>query len=488
MPKYTQSKVTAAIGCGLALAGAGTSAQAQVDTNATTRVKKVVVTGSNIPTAETVPPVPVDIYTAEQIEKTGATTINQLTKPLPSFIGNGNFGESRGNGGNGQATIALRGIGGGTLILLNGRRFANGDLNSIPVAAIDRIEVLKDGGSAIYGADAVAGVVNIILKKDFNGAEFGATYGNTFETDVGQKNFYFVTGVSTEKSSLMVGGSYYDANGLYSVDRARSDPRNPLPTFANPIGTSNPGRTRSSDPGAVAAFPELATGTVYTGAPGTTGASTAAYLPYDTTTSAYPDRFPFPTYTPAITPNQRYSIFANAAHKLFGDNLEFFAEGMYTRTYNYNQLAPTPGVFEAFGVVVPANNPFNVYGVPLNRVRYRFLDLGPRTDENFGDIFRFLAGLRGRVGQTSWNWEAAALWSEDRRIEKEGNDVNSTALQAALNDTNPATSFNVFGNSFGTSANTPAAINAVRQSLFINTRNTLWLIDAKASEIGRAKA
>src|ERR1043166_8300743 len=125
MPKYTQSKVTAAIGCGLALAGGVTLAQAPMGTKATPRGKKCGVTGSNIPTAETVPPVPVDIYTAEQIEKTGATTINQLTKPLPSFIGNGNFGESRGNGGNGQATIALRGIGGGTLIILYGRRFAN---------------------------------------------------------------------------------------------------------------------------------------------------------------------------------------------------------------------------------------------------------------------------------------------------------------------------------------------------------------------------
>ena len=162
------------------------------DTNAPTKLKPTVVTGSLIPSAETAQPTPVDIISIEQVEKVGAQNLYQLVRTLPGAYGPGNFGDSRGNGGNGTAGIGIRGLNKGTLVLINGRRVApenhgigsgNVDLNLIPLAAIDRVEILKDGASAIYGADAQAGVVNIILKKDFKGAEYFASYGNTTETD-----------------------------------------------------------------------------------------------------------------------------------------------------------------------------------------------------------------------------------------------------------------------------------------------------------------
>jgi iron complex outermembrane recepter protein len=112
------------------------------------QMEKAVVTGSYIPTSELVGPSPVEVYNADELDKLGVKTMEQLVKTLPSAVGAGNFGVSRGNGGDGSASIALRGIPGGTLVLLNGRRMPpnsnfNGssvDLNLIPVAAIDRIE------------------------------------------------------------------------------------------------------------------------------------------------------------------------------------------------------------------------------------------------------------------------------------------------------------------------------------------------------------
>src|SRR6266540_4096406 len=194
------------------------------------KLEKTVVTGSLIPTAETVGPAPVAVVSAVELERRDVRAVEQLAKILPSAFGGGNFGSSRGNGGDGSASIALRGIPGGTLVLINGRRVAPNsffdgstvDLNTIPLAAVERIEILKDGGSAIYGADAVAGVVNFILKKNYNGSEFNAYYGNTTDSDVGTQNYSFVMGSSDEKSSFLVGGSYFKQNALFSKDRDRS--------------------------------------------------------------------------------------------------------------------------------------------------------------------------------------------------------------------------------------------------------------------------
>src|SRR5580765_803567 len=196
------------------------------ETNAPTQLKPTVLTGSLLPTFETITAAPVDVYTIEEIERTGVDSVPELIRRLPAISGNASFGDSRGNGGDGSAAVGLRNIPLGTLVLINGRRIApnqlplaaNVDINSIPLAAIDRIEILKDGASAIYGADALAGVVNVILKKDFNGTELYGRYGNTFDTDTSEQNWSFVTGVTSDKGALLIGGSYYKNNALMSND------------------------------------------------------------------------------------------------------------------------------------------------------------------------------------------------------------------------------------------------------------------------------
>jgi iron complex outermembrane recepter protein len=435
-------------------------------TNAPRELERVVVTGSFIPTADEVAPVPVQVYSAEVIRQSGSFTINELTKRLPSFMGNGNFAESRSNGGSGQAGISLRGVGGGTLVLINGRRFANADLNTIPVSAVDRIEVLKDGASAVYGADAVGGVVNIILRQNYKGAEAGFYYGNTSETDMSTVQTYFLIGESGEKGGITVGGQFQRANGLFSVDRDRSRPEF---TAAQTSGSPNPGRIRTSDTNALALFPGLEDGLVYRGPVGSTPTATGQYSAWQ----GLPDRFPFPVYTPAILANERYNLFGTLNRKLIDDNLEFFAEGSYANNTFHNQYAPTPG----FGLVVPADNPFNRFGVPLDNVNYRFTELGPRLERFDGTITRYLGGFRGEIPESSWRWEAAMLFTRDERPTVRGGDVSQPRLDAALNSTDPSTAYNILG----FQSNDGRALGLISQESLQVIRNDLWIADVKAN-------
>src|SRR5476651_351533 len=182
-----------AVGVGLPFLIAA-SAYAQAPTPAAeATTERVIVTGSYIPTAETESALPVTVYTAEVLQKQGANSPVEGLRQLPSFVGNAAT-ENDSNGGDGTATINLRGLGSeNTLVLVNGRRMFNqlgvsSDINLIPIGALSRTEVLKDGASAIYGSDAVSGVVNFVMingpgEKPYEGAELYALYGNTTDTD-----------------------------------------------------------------------------------------------------------------------------------------------------------------------------------------------------------------------------------------------------------------------------------------------------------------
>lgn len=438
------------------------------EANAPEMTKPMIVTGSLIPTAETVTAVPVDVITAETIERLPARTVDEIIRRQPSAVGAGNFGLSRGNGGNGMASIALRGIPGGTLLLVNGRRMATYDVNAIPMGAIDRVEILKDGGSSLYGADAVAGVVNVILKKDYSGMEVNAQYGNTTDTDVGEQRYDFVTGSTSEKTSVLVGGSYYKVNALYSRDRERSRPDLTPGSdgyYLNTSGTGNPGRIGNGQLGTTSS------GVFYTGAPGTTPTSPADFRDFNPDT----DRFPYPMYTPATRDAERYSLFANAEHSIFGENLKFFTEGFYTYSWNYNQLAPTPITSGSTGLRVPANNAFNVFGTEIRNWNYRPDELGPRTDENQFDIYRFVGGFKGQIADSTWHWEAAALYARQDGVNTQGNDISRNGLATALASTDPATAFNIFGNR----ANSVGSLNLIRLDHYTFDLDELFMVDAK---------
>ncbi|MGE8234627.1 MAG: TonB-dependent receptor plug domain-containing protein, partial [Stenotrophomonas sp.] len=204
---------------------------AQPPNEAARTLDAVQVTGSHIKRAQLSGVGPVSVIDAQAIERSGATSVDTLLQRLPASAG---FAGSQSNAywaenGYGTTQVNLRGLGiNRTLVLLNGRRIVNGgtganssvDLNMIPVSLIERVEVLKDGASAIYGADAVAGVVNIITKQGFDGAEAAVRYGQTTRGDGDEAAVDLAWGVTSDRGSLMAGINYAEGGTVNMASRA----------------------------------------------------------------------------------------------------------------------------------------------------------------------------------------------------------------------------------------------------------------------------
>src|SRR5262245_31000864 len=197
-------------------------------------VERVIVTGSNIPTAEETGPNPVDTYRPADLEKLGIRNAQDLQTFLPQEAG-GTVNLNIGNGGDGTVQINLRGLlPKETLILIDGKRFAFGslgaagfsqgqDINLIPFPMIDHIDILKDGASAVYGSDAVTGVVNFFLIHKFRGLEIGGNYGNTnlgASNEMGEWEAWIKAGTGDDKTDIVVIADFWQrTGGVFSRDR-----------------------------------------------------------------------------------------------------------------------------------------------------------------------------------------------------------------------------------------------------------------------------
>ena len=198
------------------------------------QVERVIVTGSNIPTAEETGPNPVDTYRPADIEKLGIRNATDLTTFLPQEAG-GTTNLNIANGGDGTVQFNLRGLlAKETLVLVDGKRVAFGslnpvgfsggvDINLIPFPMIDHIDILKDGASAVYGSDAICGVVNFFLIHKFRGLEIGGSYGNTnlgASNDMGEWEAWIKAGTGDDKTDIVVIADFWErTGGLFSRDR-----------------------------------------------------------------------------------------------------------------------------------------------------------------------------------------------------------------------------------------------------------------------------
>src|ERR1700693_977098 len=200
------------------------NAAAPATTEAT--AERVVVTGSNIPTAEEVGPNPVDTYRRDDITRLGVRTPSDLVLRIPAATGS-NTTENNTNGGDGSTRISLRGIDPKeTLVLQDGRRLTYAgtgsiDFNQFPLGLIDHIDILKDGASPIYGTEAVAGVVNVFLIHRFRGLEVYGSYGKTnlgFANDRGEETGYMLAGTGDDKTNIVVYAGMYQAAAINSAD------------------------------------------------------------------------------------------------------------------------------------------------------------------------------------------------------------------------------------------------------------------------------
>jgi iron complex outermembrane receptor protein len=442
--------------------------------------ERVFVTGSAIPTAAEVGPNPVLNVTRDLINKSGERNTEELLRNLTVSNANGVPVSNNENGSNtavGAATIALRGFDArATLILLDGRRVApypTGnrrvvfvDLNSIPESAIQSIEILKDGASTTYGADAVAGVVNIKRWKDYRGAEAKFEYGNTTDKDSGSINTALTFGVGDGKTNVSGTVNYYHRNSIFNHDRDYSAVPPFLSSNASPYNLQVTNAAVAEAGGTV--IPS-AGGNQFASAPnGTNGLAPAnAYLYGAGRPRSGPNGFNFNEFSLSFPSSERYGGYVAMDHKIFGDQLVIYADGMYQDVKTHNELAaPATGNFQSpgfttlaipprvanpagttpfggptyaeTGVTPGAFNPFN----PFNQIisggtRARLAEFGNRLFDNESEAWLATIGFRGdKLFNGTWGYDTAFRYSQIQNTTT-GTQVSISRFNRILNQADP---------------------------------------------------
>jgi outer membrane receptor protein involved in Fe transport len=394
--------------------------QAQTANNNTDQksqsLETIVVTGSNIRRVDVETANPVVTIDKAAIQASGKVNLGDLVQDLPSIAGNA-MNPQVNNGGIGTAGVSLRGLGSNrTLLLINGHRipFQLQDLNLLPIAVVERIEVLTDGASAVYGSDAIAGVVNIITRTNYQGAEFGADYGIADRDDGQRTKYHAVFGQSTDKGSVMIGFQYDKQDPVSAANRAFS---NRAQYIYNTGVNTHAGSSRT--PGGRFFVP--AGSPIATQLGCTSVTVSGNQLPPFEHPPAASD---FRCYKPAndsfnfqavgnynLVPNERTGLFALGNYKLT-DSVEAYAELLYHKTVTHTQLAPYPFDLVGNGLIVPANQYYNPFGVTFGNngasstIALRLTSLGNRGSKiaNTTELGNF--GFKGNFGDTSWNWDA----------------------------------------------------------------------------------
>jgi iron complex outermembrane receptor protein len=433
----------------------GTTQFAAAQDSATSAPQTVYVTGSNIKRTDKEGTSPISVMSAQDIKSTGATTVADLMKYIPAmgtdgnqdFVGGASFSK-------GAATASLRGFGSSsTLILLNGRRMNPApyadpntgnsviyDLNSIPVSAIERIEVLQDGASAIYGSDAIAGVINFILKQSYQGAEVAARGGANDDGNFRKKGASFIFGkgdLEADGHSFLITGDitqrdrtarrdatdieyeqYQILNGRYRSNYSTYVSQYPTIARETSPGSRNFGVTRATAPNnlvfstACPASEQITLGVKDGLNPATSTILGRTVCNYDAI-----------QYDEAQGWGRDVNLLSHGELKL-GQNVTAFADLNYSRNQRrYTQAPISIGVgsvtnFTATGVgtpyqtILPVGHPDNPFPNSRASAYYRFVGLnGDAASDNQG--VRALAGLRG--SHFGWDWESALLWNRAER-------------------------------------------------------------------------
>jgi iron complex outermembrane recepter protein len=428
----------------------------------------IVVTGTRI---RGVAPAGAQVITIDRstIDQTGYSSTDQLLQSLPQNVATGaSEANTRGAGSADMNAdygtgVNLRGLGtASTLVLVNGHRVAAGgsgsfvDVSTIPLSAIERVEVLPDGASALYGSDAVGGVVNIVLRKDFDGAETSVRYGGAEGTDKVQLDQLW--GTSWDGGNLLLSYEYSKRGALAARDRDY------YTADLVPFGGSDL-RLPYSNPGNI-----IAGNGSYAIPPGQNGQglSPGALIPGKINLLDQ-------DLGSDILPEQTQNSIVTSLHQDLGSSADLFAEGYFTerdfRTLGGAYVGP---------INVPRSNPFFVSPVPGAQsvsVEYSFLnDMGNLI--NSGRVFDYTGTIGANIDLPyGWRSQLSGSYSVDDEQDFAGNQVNTALLQAALADPNPATAFNPFG--AGSNTN-PATINAIRGYINDYVKTAIRSVDGTA--------
>ena len=483
---------TSALVLSLALAPADIARAQEAD-----QMEEVVVTGSRIRRNPLDEPVAIMEIGAGDIESTGLTNLADALQQLPisgsainsqfNVPGNSGFPQDGSGIGAGAAQLSIRNVSAKrTLVLVDGRRWIAGasasgvpgavDLNTIPDNVIERVEILQDGASAIYGSDAIGGVVNIITRQDYEGFRLDAQAGGYLSDSDGESyEFSGLWGGGNDTTHFVLSMGYRDERGVETFDRARS-------AYPSPDATScAAGGCSSFTPQARLVFgPNIGPGggfqdiTLNDGVLNDGGANIPQWDPNDPDGGAdfhafsTADRFNFngPTYNFLRTPNERVNVYANVRHDV-APNVTLFARASYTNRSSETKGAPEPlclgagcGSRITDNFVVSALNPYNFTGLDLSVANGNLEFFGRRPLESGGRLFfqdvntyMVTAGLEGDFQGAGRNfyWDLNAGYGDNRGFQEKLNSHNAAKLQVAMGDpavcaaTPNCVPFNFFG-------------------------------------------
>jgi iron complex outermembrane recepter protein len=413
-------------------------------------IEEIVVTGSRIPRKELTTAAPVTVLDKEQLEKTGRTTIGEILQSLPeqSNAINTQFN----NGGDGATRVNLRGLGTQrTLVLLNGRRHVAGgtganstvDLNAIPTAAIQRIEILKDGGSAVYGSDAISGVVNIITRKDYSGTEFRAFSGIAQKGDGLLYDLSMTTGQSTERGNILFTAGYYTQKESWAGDREFSKYDTDYDWGSRQIytlGSSSTPEGRIFTRGAAATDGNAAWQALRAQYPNaasfTLDPTSNEWRPFSAigVQDAGGDLYNYQPDNYLVTPQERAHVYAAGGLRL-GSSARAFFEASYTNRQSAQKLAPEPLFTTSEGLTVSGANAYNPFGRDFVDARRRLVEFGNRDFTQDLTTFRLVTGVEGKMTEgplAGFNWDLAYNVGRTQGIETKQGMLQRSKLANAI--------------------------------------------------------
>lgn len=508
----------------------------------------IVVVGTRIEGARVTEALPVVVVGQDKIDAVGAVSGDELIRAIPQMgdvsFNPGNNAQTSNAARGDVGSVNLRSLGvGNTLVLLNGRRVVTHpasqglsdtgtvpvlsyNSNAIPTTGLQRLEVLLDGAAALYGSDAVAGVVNTVLKDNYDGLRLQAQYGGAEGTHLREFQGNILAGKSFERGNITVSLEFTDRSALRAEDQdftASADLRPLFADYPDFAGSTTPdGRaTRGAWPALMVPVtggrPRRGTTNLTTAAGaftvrptslgGCTQALTADLCLVNTalaTTGAFRNlRYDTAVGTTVMPSVQRYNAFANGHYDLT-DTLTLFGEFGY---YSSSTIRQQPPVINLNQIWIPASNYYNPFGattingqpnpnripgltnvpaegLPVLLTTYRFVDTGPQTVKVTGEQLRGLIGIRGETA--GFKWDSAFVYSEASAVDSSVA-VRSSALQQSLALSTPD-AYNPFNGGCQTTLSygdcTPssqAAIDAITFQLRRRSKTTLTMGDFRAS-------
>lgn len=382
------------------------------------KLERVEITGSNIKRVQADGPLPIEVITREEIRRKGVTSVNELVRSLTYMSSFNDELTANSPNASGTASVGFRGLGGDqTVVLLNGRRLANYgfdgafvNINTIPIGAIERVEVLKDGAAAIYGADAIGGVVNFITRRDYRGFDFASSYGKSSRNDADETSLSANAGfgdLDADKFNILVNVNYFKREPIWNLDRER---------------------TRTAD------YSRFGGSNLMSESAPTGNLNRRAFQPCkapDVLLASGACVFDFAPYRVTLYPTERIGGLLSANYRL-NDDTTVFAEAMTNQTTSFLSAAPAPG-----NIVLPVGHPLNNTSSAIT-VASRPLQAGPRTTDQQSDASRLLLGAKG--AWSAVEYELALGRASNTAENRDGGYLLVDKMSAAINNR----SFNPF--------------------------------------------